>query len=125
MNGHEHDQPLDPASEAWRELDDTLADGPSPAEVPDEAKVWLGRQRFVHGLLRALHTADAAAREGRIAAILDRIDRDRTEAPRRWWLVAAAALTCRGAGSKHDFIAVDVRRRAAPSRRRPIGGASA
>jgi hypothetical protein len=91
MNGHEHD-PLDPASEAWREFDDTLADGPSPADVPDEAKVWLGRQRFVHGLLRGLHTADAAAREGRIASILERIDRDRVETPRRWWVVAAAAL---------------------------------
>ena len=25
----------------WRELDDSLADGPSPAAVPDEAKAWL------------------------------------------------------------------------------------
>ncbi|MEO6595981.1 MAG: hypothetical protein ABIP94_14615 [Planctomycetota bacterium] len=78
--------------ELWRELDDTLADGPSPAAVPEEAKQWLGEQRFVHGLLRAMHTADAAAREGRIEAMLARIDHEAKVQPRRrWFLVAAAA----------------------------------
>lgn len=77
----------------WRELDDTLADGPAPAEVPGEARSWLADQRCLHGLLRALHTQDAAAREGRIAGILARID----EAPaaprtRQWLAVAVAAL---------------------------------
>lgn len=84
---------------AWRDLDDTLADGPSPVEVPDAAKAWLSDQRFVHGLLRALHTADAAAREGRIEAILARIDAERVAEPRRRWFgvaVAAALLAALG-----------------------------
>lgn len=80
--------------DAWRELDDTLADGPAPVEVPAEAKPWLADQRFVHGLLRAMHSPDVAAREGRVAAILAAIDRDRVlVGPRRhWFAVAAAAL---------------------------------
>lgn len=68
--------------DAWREFDDTLADGPSPASVPDQARVWLGDQRFMHGLLRALHTADAAGREGRIAQLLERIDSESAGAER-------------------------------------------
>ena len=85
--------------EAWSDLDDTLADGPSPASVPEEAKAWLGDQRFMHGLLRALHTADAAARESRIAALLERIDRESVVEPRRRWLTVAAVallLACLG-----------------------------
>ena len=85
-------EPIDPADEGWREHDDSLADGPAPADVPDAARAWLADQRLMHGLLRALHTADAPAREGRIAAILDRIDGERAGATHRWWLVAAAAL---------------------------------
>ncbi|MBX3464385.1 MAG: hypothetical protein KF830_14545 [Planctomycetes bacterium] len=81
--------PIEPEDPSWHDLDDTLADGPAPASLPDAARPWLAEQRLLHGLLRALHTADAAAREGRIAAILGRIDGAR--APRRWWLVAAAA----------------------------------
>jgi len=81
----------------WRELDDTLADGPAPAslpnELPDDARQWLAEQRTMHGLLRALHTADANAREGRVRAILTRIDGERATGHRRHWLsVAAAAL---------------------------------
>lgn len=81
--------------EAWRQFDDTLADGPAAAEVPDDAKRWLGEQRLMHGLLRALHTADAAAREGRIDQLLRRIDAERAAAaaPRRHWaFVSLAAL---------------------------------
>ena len=79
--------------ESWRELDDTLADGPAPMAVPPDAKAWLAEQRFVHGLLRALHSPDVAAREGRVAAILGAIDRERLRSPRRhWFAVAAAAL---------------------------------
>lgn len=41
----EHDDNLDGAprdgADKWRELDDTLADGPSPAEVPEDARDWL------------------------------------------------------------------------------------
>jgi len=80
----------------WREFDDTLADGPAPAEVPAEAKPWLCQQRLLHGLLRALHTADAAAREARIERLLERLraeDAAVLQPPRRHWLaVAAAAL---------------------------------
>lgn len=65
---------LPPVPDGWRELDDTLADGAAPAEVPDQAKPWLGEQRYVHGLLRALHTADAQARESRIERVLAAID---------------------------------------------------
>lgn len=84
--------------DAWRELDDTLADRPAPAEVPAEAKPWLADQRFLHGLLRAMHTQDAAAREGRIAVVLDRIDAEPAQGRRRWLpiLLAAFVLACLG-----------------------------
>lgn len=93
----------------WSDLDDTLADGPAPASVPAEAKPWLASQRFVHGLLRALHTADAQDREGRVRRILgslgersaqpvpelDSIGAEDAGEPRRpvrdWLLFAAAA----------------------------------
>jgi len=89
----------DVVPDAWRDFDDTLADGPSPADVPPEAKSWIAEQRLMHGLLRALHTADAPAREGRIATLLERIDRDARLAPRRQWvrvLAAALVLACVG-----------------------------
>lgn len=84
-NEHEQDD--------WRDLDDTLADGPAPADVPEEARDWLAEQRTMHGLLRALHTADAASREDRVASILSSIDADTSRGQRRhWFAVAAAAL---------------------------------
>jgi len=89
----------DGVPDAWRGFDDTLADGPSPADVPPEAKSWIAEQRLMHGLLRALHTADAPAREGRIATLLERIDREASQAPRRQWvrvLAAALVLACIG-----------------------------
>lgn len=86
----------------FSELDDTLADGPSPIDlpahgsdpaVPDGVREWLAEQRLVHGLLRVLNSNDAAAREGRIVAILERIDAGQGQTTRRhWWLVSAAAL---------------------------------
>jgi hypothetical protein len=77
----------------WHELDDTIADGPSPAEVPEEAREWLAEQRTMHGLLRAVNTADASARESRVESVLARIDAHDTRAHRRhWFAVAAAAL---------------------------------
>jgi hypothetical protein len=84
--------------DAFRELDDTLADGQAPAAVPDEAKPWLADQRFLHGLLRAMHSQDAAAREGRIAAILARVDTVAARPARHWLAVVAAAfvLACLG-----------------------------
>jgi hypothetical protein len=84
--------------ETWRALDETLADEPSAAgpgveAAPAAAKAWLGDQRFLHGLLRALHTQDAAARESRIDRILRRIDHEpRREPTWRWVGVALAAL---------------------------------
>ena len=81
----------EPSDESFRELDDTLQDGPAPASVPDAAKPWLAEQRLMHGLLRALHTADAAARESRIDGVMERIDADAAPT-RRWFHVAAAAL---------------------------------
>ena len=47
----------------------------------------------MHGLLRAVHTADASARESRVAAVLARIESHDVRAHRRhWFVVAAAAL---------------------------------
>lgn len=85
--------------EAWRAFDDTLADEPAAGEAPAEARDWLADQRVMHGLLRALHSQDAAAREGRIAAVLARIDAGAAATPaRRWFAVAAAALLLATAG---------------------------
>jgi hypothetical protein len=67
--------------------------------VPAAARPWLADQRAMHGLLRALHTPDAAAREGRVAAILQRIDADAQRSPRRHWLAVAGLallLACAG-----------------------------
>src|SRR5690606_30240617 len=73
--------------------DDTLADGPSPVEVPAESRQWLVEQRTMHGLLRALNTADATARESRIESVLASMDAHGARAQRRhWFAVAAAAL---------------------------------
>jgi hypothetical protein len=93
MTTYDDDGSRELVPEAWRELDDSLADGPAPASVPPEAKAWLANQRLLHGLLRALHTQDAPAREARIEAILARIDAEPRRDPwRRWVAVAAAAL---------------------------------
>lgn len=88
---------FDPAPDAFddrfADLDDTLADGPSPIDVPPEARPWLAEQRVMHGLLRALHTADASSREGRIAAVMGRVGvEDSSAKHRHWFLVVAAAL---------------------------------
>jgi len=76
--------------------DETLADGPvEPA--PDAARPWLTEQRCVHGLLRALHTADAAAREARVQAVLAKIAAPRYRVLARLpGLAAAAALVALG-----------------------------
>jgi hypothetical protein len=80
-------------SDGWRAFDETLADEPLAGDAPPEARAWLADQRTMHGLLRALHSQDAAAREGRVAAVLARIDAEAAAAPRRrWFAVAAAAL---------------------------------
>lgn len=108
MNAHDDDG-RDDWSEDWTELDDTLADGPAPGSVPSEAKRWLASQRFMHGLLRALHTADAQDREGRVRRLLaslgdrsampsdlEAVGADGPPEPRRplreWFLFAAAAV---------------------------------
>ncbi|MCC7396480.1 MAG: hypothetical protein IT455_05380 [Planctomycetes bacterium] len=91
-DGGNPDGGLDAVRPPWGQLDDTLADGPSPADVPPAARQWLAQQRTMHGLLRALHTADPAAREARVAGILERIDEhERARHGRGRWLLAAAA----------------------------------
>lgn len=94
MTGDDHKRREDLTGDSpWRELDDTLADGPSPADVPPEAVQWLAEQRLIHGLLRAANTADASAREARVDAVLVKIDAYNERAHRRhWFVVAAAAL---------------------------------
>lgn len=77
--------------DAWRAHDDTLADDPLAGDAPVEAKDWLADQRTMHGLLRAMHSQDAAAREGRVASILARIDAEAAVVARRRWLVVASA----------------------------------
>lgn len=79
--------PLDP-EDRFGAHDDSLADDVAPP--PAEARPWLAKQRFVHGMLRALNTADADAREARVQAVLDRLQ----PRARRWpiFLVAAAAV---------------------------------
>jgi hypothetical protein len=104
MNAHEDGSSRELVPDDWRELDDTLADGPAPADVPAPARAWLADQRAMHGLLRALHTQDAAAREARVEAILERIDGGAGTGagvgePRgRWLIVTAAALLLACAG---------------------------
>lgn len=92
----EHDpMPESDIPAEWRQADDTLADA-AAEHVPAGSQGWLAQQRFVHGLLRALHTADASAREARLQNLLQSIDAERAAAPRtgprHWLLVAAAAL---------------------------------
>jgi hypothetical protein len=101
MNDHEDSEPKERGRElvpdSWSELDDTLADGPLleeklPTAVPPAAMSWLAAQRCMHGLLRALHTQDAAAREGRVDSIMACIDGLPRVEPRGRWLTAVAAL---------------------------------
>jgi hypothetical protein len=89
--------------ESWRAADDTLADGSEPTEwtVPPGSAPWLAGQRYVHGLLRALYSADATAREARVQTLLERIGAERAApAARRGgrvqFLVAAVVLLAVG-----------------------------
>jgi hypothetical protein len=74
---------------AFDDLDDSAAAGPARGPLPGDAVEWLAGQRFVHGLLRAMHQADAEAHETRVQTILQRLPSHADG--RRWWLVAAAA----------------------------------
>ncbi len=87
---------MNPAQQpAW--IPDELED-PSATRVPagggvptNSADDWVADQQFVHGLLRSMQSTDAVTREGRVAAIMRRIELE----PRlrhRWALVAASAL---------------------------------
>src|SRR5688572_8268625 len=70
--------------------DETLADaGADLQPAPDAARPWLAQQRFVHGMLRALHTADAGAREARVQAVMAALHRRSLQ---RRVAAAAAAL---------------------------------
>lgn len=94
--------------ESWREADDTLRDDPAgegveaaePIPPPGSAR-WLAGQRYVHGLLRALYSADATAREARVATLMERIDAERAAPALRrtgrvQFLVAAVVLLAVG-----------------------------
>ena len=67
--------------------DDTLAEDTEVVNVPLEARPWLAQQRFVHGMLRALHTADADSREARVQAVMHELDAQ----PSIWRRFATAA----------------------------------
>lgn len=54
--------------ERFGACDDSLVEDAPPPPAP--ARPWLAKQRFVHGMLRALNTADADAREARVQAVL-------------------------------------------------------
>ncbi|MCR9244755.1 MAG: hypothetical protein NXI31_06970 [bacterium] len=84
-------EPRELVPDEWRAFDDTLAEGPAPAEVPVEAHRWLAEQRFMHGMLRALHTADPVAREHRVERVLDGLDAAQAAGSRRHWGVVAVA----------------------------------
>ncbi len=83
-----NDHALEP-EDRFGAADDTLDDGPV-VEVPPQARPWLAQQRFVHGMLRALHTADAHARQARVQAVMNVL----TARPsmRHRFAVAAAVL---------------------------------
>lgn len=84
-----HDLPPDDRDpeERFGAFDDSLSDDASPP--PEPARPWLARQRFVHGMLRALNTADADAREARVQAVLTQLEPRIKLWPR---LLAAAAV---------------------------------
>jgi len=82
MRRVEDDRPL--------EDDETLSDDLVDLPTDPRRRAELLDQRFVHGLLRANHTADAAHRESRVAAVLDRLDERAATA--KFWLTAAIVL---------------------------------
>ncbi len=71
--------------------DDTLDESVEPQPTA-EARPWLARQRFAHGLLRALHSADASAREARVQAVMARVRPTRAVFARPVFAVAAVVL---------------------------------
>lgn len=73
--------------------DDTLTGGPAPPPRTREEIEALADQRLVHGLLRGMQAADAAGREARVAAILDRIGARRRRRRAVVTLAAALAVT--------------------------------
>ncbi|MBL8753548.1 MAG: hypothetical protein JNK15_09625 [Planctomycetes bacterium] len=83
--------------DSWRAFDETLADEAPDGDAPVESRSWIADQRVMHGLLRALHGQDAAAREATIDTILERIDAP-SAGLRRWLplLAAAVVLACFG-----------------------------
>lgn len=78
-------------------LDDTLDEIPERDPRTTAEKRWLMEQRFVHGLLRAMHTADAEARQARVDGILQRLPARGTLLLWRR-LAAAAAVLVTGLG---------------------------
>lgn len=85
-------------------FDDTVDD--ESVEAPStDAQPWLTQQRFVHGMLRALNTADANARQARIASVMTNLRSQRVRFRRR--LVAAAAAVILGAAVTWVVATID------------------
>ena len=91
--------PTDPLTPEERLVDELLSEEPGEPRPPLSPRV---RRRFalqqaMHGLLRSLHSADAAAREARIARVMAAVHRQGPELLAvlrrgRWRLAAAAAI---------------------------------
>lgn len=83
----------EPADDRFAHFDDSLEETDAAPPAP-EARPWLAQQRFVHGMLRALNTADASAHEARVQSVMARLpERGRR---RRQVAAAAAALLVLG-----------------------------
>jgi hypothetical protein len=81
--------------------DDTLDAGEGAVDPQGPLqKRWLMEQRFVHGLLRAMHSSDAQGRQVRVESILAALPRrSRLRLVARVGLAAAALLVLAGAGA--------------------------
>ncbi|MEZ5964092.1 MAG: hypothetical protein R3F56_09630 [Planctomycetota bacterium] len=84
-------------------LDDSLDE--SGTELREAgAAPWLAQQRFVHGMLRALNSQDASAREARVRALMARLQ------PANGWrgrLAAAAAVLVLAAAAVWVLSTID------------------
>jgi hypothetical protein len=80
--------------------DETIDDDAVPPPRDAAELAFRIEQRFVHGLLRALHSADPVTRETRIESVLARLGpaRGARSFTRRMWLAAATAALFAGAG---------------------------
>ncbi len=73
-------------------FDETLEDGPLPVPRDADLRRQLADQRFVHGLLRAAHGADASSREARVQAVVAGLPADQPRRRRGLWITAVASV---------------------------------